>query len=192
VNEENKTPARLSSIQSRMKKALLERLEPKRLADDVDALAKNFLTNHVQHILAVAFGFEKRWSDGFELHKGFTEGALHARLQQFVTSDATMQFLEEAIGNFKDHVKPKDLKAWQKRYREAFLEAYWERAGELINVRGEHDGRAQADLYFNQLMREHFAAAAELPEGHPLRDKVVDDDDACDDADDVDDQDGGA
>lgn len=167
-DEKEERPTRLGLIQARVQKALKERLAPGRVEKEVDKLATEFIEANVEKVLGIAFGFESRWDGEYELHRGFEKGAIAAKLNEMLTSPEVMKFVEDAIGDFRKHIKVKALREWQKKYREAYLEAYWEKADELIDLNAKRHGQKDAEEEFYRLLREKFNTEAEIPQGHPL------------------------
>lgn len=151
-----------------MQKAVKERLAPGRVEREVNEMATQFIRGSVEQILGVAFGFDKRWRNQYELHRGFETGAIAAKLNEMVASEEITRFLEETIGDFRKHMKPKAIREWQKKYRESYLEAFWTRADELIDLNAKKHGHKDAEIEFDKIMRETFNSVAEIPQGHPL------------------------
>lgn len=172
----SRVPSRLGIIQSRIAAAVKVRLAPGRIEKEVDMMATEFLHGHVKQILGVAFGFDKRWGREYELHKGFETGAIATRLAELVSSPEVDAFLQEAIAGFRKHVKPKELREWQREYQRYFREAYWHRAQQLIELDANKYGHQRAEEDFDKLLRQTFEREADIPKGHPLSGDAEDDD----------------
>lgn len=161
-------PSRLSLIQTRIRNAVKERLAPGRVEQEVEKYAMQYIRDNVKTVVSIAFGFEKRWTNDWELHRGFEKSAMAAKLNELVNSADVTKFLADAIGDFQKLMGPKTIREWRKKYKEAYLQAFWERADELIDLNAQRDGSKDAEEEFQKIMRETFNTEAEIPQGDPL------------------------
>lgn len=140
----------LEAIRARVEARLLKIIPL--LDKEVDKIATRFIKDNVEGIVAVVFGFERRWAKEYEVHQYFENSPLAKRLQ-VIADNAAKEMVEKAVKDFdKGKAGTKRKREWTKLLKAEIEEQYERKMRALVTEYANRYARERSDNDIRELL----------------------------------------